>query len=80
MPLTAEQKLKRAIANLDKAVHNYYKEVDPEDEEQYASCHFRNYIEDGTHTSVITLCIKGEYIDIRSNKDTIFRRNGNERT
>ncbi|MEE0930096.1 MAG: hypothetical protein UIM53_03775 [Acutalibacteraceae bacterium] len=64
------KQLKRALAALDTAIQNWYKEHVPYYSERYAHCHFRTY-PDGKHISNITLKISasGNYINIASSKE-----------
>lgn len=69
--LTSEQKLRRALAALDKAVQDWYKEHSPYNKERYASAHIRDF-EDGRHVSNITVSLcpgADRFIDIYSSKN-----------
>lgn len=67
--LTAEQKLLRALATLDNAVQDWYKECEPNNKEHYASVHIRDYPVDKTHVSAITLqCELSTYKTLHSSK------------
>lgn len=69
--MTAETKIKRALAALDSAVQEWYFEHNPENKEHYASATFLDNTEDGIHASRITLNSDPagtEFIDIWSSK------------
>lgn len=61
------ERLKKAIAALDKAVQAWYKEHDPENTQRYATVHIRTYPYTKHHASNATLCCtNGKYIDFIS--------------
>ena len=68
--MTSEQKVKRALAQLDSAVQAWYAEHNPENKNHYASAHICDY-EGGIHASRITLQSDTDdehYTDIVSSK------------
>ena len=69
--LTTKEKVKRALASLDTAIQEWYKENYPECDDRYASVHIRDF--DDGHCSKITLRSKGsrEYVVLKSSKDTM---------
>lgn len=61
------ERLKKAVATLDRAVQAWYKEHDPENTQRYASVHIRTYPYTKNHASNVTLlCTDDEYIDFIS--------------
>lgn len=63
---TAER-LKKAVATLDRAVQAWYKEHDPENTQRYATVHIRTYPYEKAHASNATLrCTNGKFIDFIS--------------
>lgn len=70
--LTTEAKLKRALASLDTVVQEWYKENNPECDDNYASVHIRDF-NANEHCSKITIICKGPrgYVTLASSKDTM---------
>lgn len=69
--MTPEQKIKRALTQLDNAVQEWYAKHNPNNKDHYASVHICDYPEDKIHASRCTLQAdaKGDsYIDIVSSK------------
>lgn len=67
--MTSEQKVKRALAQLDSAVQEWYAEHAPSREDRYASATIMDGVEDKWHASRITLNNdKGDFVEIKSSK------------
>ena len=69
--MTAETKIKRALAALDSAVQEWYAEHNPENTNHYGSAHICDYPENNLHASRITLQadVEGKhFVDITSSK------------
>lgn len=67
--MTSEQKIKRALAQLDDAIQAWYAEHNPKNKECYACATFMN-CDDDWHASRVTLNnAKGEFIDIVSKRN-----------
>ena len=65
------ERVKKALATLDRAVQAWYKENDPDNKERYATVHIRTYIKE-RHTSNVTLCKGGnDYVTFESALDTM---------
>ncbi len=67
--MNSEQKIKDALAALDKAVQEWYRENNPDNKEHYADAYI---YEDGTHVCRITLNsdVEGiEYVTIISSDE-----------
>lgn len=70
--MTTEQKVKRALAQLDTAIQAWYAEHNPENTERYASATFLDNTEDNYHVSRITLnsdAAGREFVDIKSTRN-----------
>lgn len=70
--MTTEQKIKRALAQLDTAIQAWYAEHNPKNTEHYASVTFMNNPEDNYHVSRITLnsdAAGHEFVDIKSTRN-----------
>lgn len=69
--MTPEQKIKRALTQLDNAVQEWYTKRNPSNKDHYASVHICDYSEDNIHASRCTLQADetgDNYIDIVSSK------------
>lgn len=76
--MTSDQKIKRALAQLDTAVQEWYAEHNPKNTEHYASVAFINDVEGNHHISRITLNKDAEgkvFIDIASSRQGAIHGN-----